>query len=154
LEGTVFGNPSLITRIAIGKGIGFLIGFAGFVILPYVMPQADWLLRWGILLWYMTLGAIIGMFGVFARHPMLKLPFPWWVRAPLLGAWMNFVLTLCAYDTRQAVMVSAFGPDGVLASPFWFAAEGAIVGLIIGFFATRYGGEGPETVEAMVPFGR
>jgi len=27
----MFGNPSLMTRIAIGKGIGFLFGFAGFI---------------------------------------------------------------------------------------------------------------------------
>ena len=31
-------------------------------------------------------------------------------------------------------------------SSFWFTAEGAITGLIIGYFATRYGGEAIETV--------
>ena len=45
-----------------------------------------------------------------------------------------------------AILVSAFGEGGVLGSPFWFAAEGAIVGLVIGYFATRFGGEGEETV--------
>lgn len=142
----MFGKPSLVTRIAIGKGVGFLFGLAGFVLLPYFLPEADWLLRWGILLWYTTLGAIIGVFGVFTYHPVLKLPFPWWFRAPLMGAWMNFVLTFFAYDTMQAVMVNMFGEGGVLRSPFWFTAEGAMVGLIIGYFATRYGGEGKETV--------
>ena len=71
---------------------------------------------------------------------------PWWFLAPLLGAWMNFVLTFFAYDTLAAAMASVFGPEGILSSPFWFVAEGAIVGLIIGFAATRFGGEGPETV--------
>jgi hypothetical protein len=33
-----------------------------------------------------------------------------------------------------------------LTSPFWFVLEGAIVGLIMGYFATRFGGEGEETV--------
>jgi hypothetical protein len=61
----MFGNPSLITRVAIGKGIGFLVGLAGFVLLPYFLPEVGWLLRWGILLWYTTFGAIIGVFGVF-----------------------------------------------------------------------------------------
>ena len=56
----MFGNPSLNTRIAIGKAIGFLIGLAGFVFFPWFLPEAGWLIRWGILLWYTTLGAIIG----------------------------------------------------------------------------------------------
>ncbi len=59
----------------------------------------------------------------------------WWVLVPFLGAWMNFVLTLFAYDKLAAIMVSTFGMDGFPLSPFWFAAEGAVVGLIIAFFA-------------------
>ena len=142
----MFENPSLITRIAIGKVIGFLFGLIGFIFLPYFLPETDGLLRWGILLWYTTLGAIIGMFGVFTYHPILKLPFPWWFRAPVVGAWMNFVLTFFAFDAMQDMMFAVFGEDGILTSPFWFTAEGAIVGLIIGYFATRFGGEGKATV--------
>lgn len=142
----MFEKPSLMARIAIGKLIGLLFGLAGFILLPYFLPEASWLFRWGILLWYITVGAIIGVFGVFTYHPVLKLPFPWWFRAPLLGAWMNFVLTFFAYDAMQAMLLSMFGENGVLKSPFWFTAEGAIVGFIIGYFATRLGGEGKETV--------
>ncbi|MEN8133068.1 MAG: hypothetical protein ABFS45_23395 [Pseudomonadota bacterium] len=143
----MFGNPSLMTRIVIGKGIGFLFGLAGFIFLPYFLPDADMLLRWGILLWYTTVGAIIGVFGVITYHPILRLPMPWWFRAPLIGAWMNFVLTFFAYAAMQAMMVTMFGEDGVLSSPFWFTAEGAIIGLIIGYVATHFGGEGKETVD-------
>ena len=139
-------SPSLITRIAIGKGIGFVIGLAGLVLLPMFMPDAGWLLRVGILLWYTTLGAIIGVIGVFDWHPVLKMPMPWWFRAPLMGAWMNFVLTFFAYDTMKTVMETMFDPGGIMSSPWWFTAEGAVVGLIIGYFATRFGGEGKETV--------
>ena len=142
----MFSKPSLMTRIVVGKGIGFLFGLAGFILLPFFVPEAGWLLRWGILLWYTTLGAIIGVFGVFTWHPALKLPFPWWFRAPLMGAWMNFVLTFFAYADMQAMMISMFGEDGAMTSPFWFTAEGAVVGLVIGYFATRFGGEGAETV--------
>ena len=142
----MFGNPSLVTRIAIGKGVGFAVGLAGFLLLPFFAPEAGWLIRWGVLLWYTTLGAIIGMFGVFDYHPILKLPMPWWVRAPVLGAWMNFVLTFFAYDTMKDMLVAMFGAEGTLTSPFWFTLEGAIVGLLIGYLATRFGGEGPETV--------
>lgn len=142
----MFGNPSLVTRIAIGKGIGFIFGLIGFLTLPYFLPEASSLTRWGILLWYTTLGAIIGVFGVFTYHPVLKLPFPWWFRAPLLGAWMNFVLVFFAYDVMHAMIISVFGEGGIISSPFWFTAEGAFIGLIMGFFATRFGGEGKDTV--------
>ena len=139
-------KPSLVTRIAVGKGVGFTVGLVGFLSLPYFVPEAGWLIRWGVLLWYTTLGAIIGMFGVFTTHPVLKLPMPWWVRAPFLGAWMNFVLTFFAYDTMKDMLVVMFGAEGALASPFWFTLEGALVGLLIGYVATCFGGEGPETV--------
>ncbi len=142
----MFDNPSLVTRIAIGKIIGLAIGLAGFFALPLIWPEAGLLLRWGILLWYTSLGAIVGVFGVFTWHPVLKLPMPWWIRAPLIGGWMNFVLTFFVHDAMAAVMVAVFGQNGVLASPFWFALEGALVGLLIGFFATKFGGEGRETV--------
>lgn len=149
----MFGKPSLFTRIAIGKGLGFVIGLCGFVALPYFLPEADLLIRWGVLLWYATVGAIIGVFGVFTWHPVLKYRIPWWFRAPLVGAWMNFVLTFFAYDLMQEMMISLYGVDGILSSPFWFTAEGAVVGLIIGCVATRFGGEGEETVsrEAISP---
>jgi hypothetical protein len=60
---------------------------------------------------------------------------------------MNFVLTFFAYDTMGEVLVSMFGEQGVMTSPFWFTAEGAIIGLVIGYVATRFGGEGKEAVE-------
>ena len=142
----MFGSPSLLTRIIIGKGIGLAVGLLGFFLLPVLVPEADMLVRWGILLWYTTLGAIIGMFGVFNWHPVLNLPMPWWVRAPFLGAWMNFVLILFAYDTMEMMLQTMFGVGSFLESPFWFVAEGAIVGLIMGYFATKLGGEGKEIV--------
>jgi hypothetical protein len=65
---SVFDKPSILTRIAVGKGVGFLIGLAGFIIMPMLWPEAPELLRWGILLWYATLGAVVGVFGVLNYH--------------------------------------------------------------------------------------
>jgi hypothetical protein len=141
----MFGKPSLVTRIAVGKSIGFAFGLAGFLMLPYILPEAGQMLRWGFLLWYTTLGAIIAIFGVFTWHPVLQLPLPWWVRAPLLGGWMNFVLTLLIHDHLRQFSLSLFGPDSAFTSPFWFVAEGVVVGLVIGYACTRIGDEGPET---------
>jgi hypothetical protein len=49
------------------------------------------------------------------------------------------------HDQLRQFSVSLFGPDSVFTSPFWFVAEGAVVGLVIGCACTRIGGEGPET---------
>ena len=141
----MFGKPSLMTRIAVGKTIGLIVGLSAFFFLPSFLPEADPMLRWGLLLWYITFGAIVGVFGVFTFHPIIKMPMPWYINAPFIGAWMNFVLVFFAHDAMTAMMVTIFGADGALQSPFWFAAEGAIIGLIIGYFATRFGGEGAET---------
>jgi hypothetical protein len=145
MESVMMGNPSLMTRLAIGKGIGFVIGLIGMLTLPSMMPEIGTMARWGFLFWYITFGAIIGIFGVFTLHPILRLPLPWWFMSPFVGAWLNFVLTLFIYDMLAAGMLSFFGPNGALSSPFWLVAEGAVVGLLIGYFATRFGGEGPET---------
>lgn len=139
-------NPSIVTRIGIGKAVGFVFGLIGFIVLPYFVPDTSWQLRWGILLWYTTLGAIIGVFGIFTYHPVIRIPMPWWFRAPLIGAWMNFVLTFFAYDQFRVFLIALFGAGSVLNSPFWFALEGAVVGLAIGWCATRIGGEGAETL--------
>ena len=142
----MFGNPSIMTRIAIGKGIGFVVGLAGLIFLPSFMPEAGWMLRFGILFWYITVGAFIGVFGVVTYHPVLHLPMPWWFRSTLVGAWMNFVLTFFMYDQFKLIMEQMFGPDGAISSPFWFVLEGAIIGMVMGFFATRFGGEGKDTI--------
>ena len=142
--------PSLTLRIGIGKIVGLLIGLVGFAFLPFFASDASWMLRLGILLWYTTLGAVIGVFGVYTSHPVLHIPLPWWVRAPVIGGWMNFVLTLFVYDQFAALMAETFGTtDALLTSPFWFVAEGAIAGLVIGGAATRFAGEGPETITHM-----
>ena len=144
----MFTNPSLMTRIAVGKLVGFIFGLLGFLFLILFYPQVDSFLGWGVLFWYTTVGAVIGVFGVFNRHPILKIPLPWWVRAPWVGAWMNFVLVFFAYEKFQALMVLMFGLNSGLTSPWWFVLEGAIVGFIIGWLATRFGGEGVEAAAA------
>lgn len=138
-------KPSLMTRTIVGKSVGFAFGLLGLFLLPLVLPDAGWMLRIGSVLWYTTLGAIVAVFGVFDYHPVLKLPLPWWLMGPAVGAWMNLLVTLFAYESFAADMLTAFGPDGPLRSPFWFCLEGAIAGWLIAFFAQRFGGIGPAT---------
>ncbi len=142
----MFERPSLITRVMVAKTLGFAFGLAGLILAPYFLPDAGWLPRIGFMLWYTTVGAFIGVAGVFTWHPVLKIPLPWWIRDPGIGAWMNFVLVFFAWDMIAAAMVHTFGPGGVLQSPFWITLEGAFVGFVIGYFAHRFGGEGKELV--------
>lgn len=145
----MFGNPSIITRIAIGKGIGFTFGLIGLLSLPYFLPDVGWHIRIGILLWYTTFGALVGITGVINSCPMTGMSLPWWLRGAIIGGWLNFVLTFFAYEIMQEMMIAVFGAGGVLSSPFWFVLEGVLVGLLIDYFATRFGGEGKETVVAL-----
>ena len=145
----LFGNPSLLTRIAIGKGVGFILGLIGFFLLPSFWPEAGMHFRIGVLFWYVTVGAIIGVFGVLTWHPIFKMPFPWWVRAPIIGAWLNLQLILIAWPQMQAMISAVFGSDGMIVSPYWGVLEGAVVGLLMGFLCTRFGGEGLEAAQEM-----
>ncbi len=143
----MFENPSLVTRIAIGKLLGFALGLIGLIVIPFLWPDSSWMERIAFLLWYTTLGAFVGLVGVLDWHPVLRLSMPWWFSSTLVGAWMNFVLTLFIYDRLAEMMVELFAESELFQSPFWFVAEGAVVGLFIGYFATRFGGEGPATVQ-------
>lgn len=140
-------NPSLVTRIVIGKSIGFAVGLIGLIVIPFLWPDSSWMERFAFLFWYTTLGAFVGLTGVMTWHPLLRMPMPWWFSSVLIGAWMNFVLTLFIYDRLADMMIELPVGSGLFQSPFWFVAEGAIVGLMIGYFATRFGGEGPATIQ-------
>ena len=144
-----FGNPSMFTRLVIGKLVGLVLGIIGFFLLPFFWPEVSMHLRVGFLFWYATFGAMIAAFGVVTWHPVLKLPLPWWFRAPLIGAWMNLLLILIAWSEMQGLMNAVFGPDSMLSTPYWGVFEGAVVGLLIGYLCTKFGGEGEGTVDAM-----
>ena len=77
--------------------VGLISGLVFFFTIPQVWPSAELMLRWGVFLWYPLVGAVIGLVGIYRRHPVLQLPMPWWVRAPSVGAWMNFVLAFFCF---------------------------------------------------------
>ena len=139
-------SPSLFTCMLIGKGAGLLIGIILFFTLQATWPSVDPLLPWGVLFWYVTVGAMIGLAGIYTRHPVLGLPLPWWVMAPVIGAWMNFVLLFFVEDTLRAMYQQVFGGVGPWGSPALLVVEGALIGLVIGGLATWLGGQGRATV--------
>ena len=146
MDWSPLGYPSLITRVAIAKAIGLTVGLLAFFLAPAFYPGVDWYARIGLLLWYPTVGAFVGVFGVMNWHPILHLPLPWWFRSVFIGAWMNLVLIFFAYDGMQEIVLGVTGAD---ISPFWFVLPGALVGGLMGYAATRFGGEGPETTAVL-----
>ena len=146
MDWSPLGKPSLMTRIATGKMIGLVVGITAFFVTGAVYPDIETYTRVGILLWYPTMGAFVGLFDVMNWHPMLQMPLPWWFRSVLVGAWMNFVLVFFAHEVMADVLL---GVTGVALSPFWFVLIGALVGAVMGYAATRLGGEGPATAEVI-----
>lgn len=138
-------KPSLITRIGVGKAVGLIAGLIGFFLLP-TFGFDSLMVRFGFLFWYITLGAIVAIFGVLDLQPVLKFHVPWWACGILTGAWMNFVLTLFAFGVMAPVM--AAHPIMGFTSPWWMVLDGAIFGLIAGGLATWIGGEHAVTAPA------
>ncbi len=135
-------NTYILKRVGSAKAIGLVVGLAAFVFVPVVWPNESIWLRVGLLMWYTTFGAFIGVLGLFDQHPLFHFRLPFWFRGIVFGAWLNLVLVFLMHD-KLAVLIPEIG--GILAglkSPFWIVAEGALVGLAIDAIATKFAGEG------------
>jgi len=135
-------QTNLTYRIGTAKLIGLLIGIAAFVSVPYFLSDVPNSFRWGVLLWYPTMGAIIGVFGIYSSHPVFSFKFPWWLRGSLIGAWMNLLLTLFMFNEISTLVAAFMGEYSRYSSAYFFVVEGAIVGLFIDFLVTRLFGDG------------
>jgi hypothetical protein len=139
-------NPSMLLRIAYGKTIGFVFAGAGILILSDWYVDLSTAFKWGFVLYYTIIGALIGLTGIMTYNPVVKLPLRWWFRGPWLGAWMNFVLMLFIYDDLSTFQAQVFGAASIFSSPWWFVVEGATLGLFMDFICTKFAGEGMKTV--------
>ena len=97
-------NSYILKRVGIAKMIGLIIGLAAFLIMPSIWPSESMWLRVGILMWYTTFGAMIGVLGLFDKHPLFKFRMPFWFRGPIFGAWLNLVLAFLMHDKLVVLM--------------------------------------------------
>ena len=138
-------NAYIVKRVGTAKLIGLVIGLVAFFMIPVIWPDQGLSLRIGILMWYTTFGAVIGVLGMFDEHPLLKFRLRFWFRGPVFGAWLNLVIAFLMYDKLAVLVPLIGGPLAGLKSPFWIVLEGAVVGLLIDAIATKFAGEGWPT---------
>ena len=129
----------------IAKTGGFVTGLVGAGVAATTWPGLSAAFLVGVIAWYTTLGAIIGLCGPLDRHPL----FPawrlrWWLRGAVMGAWMNLLLLLLMHEQLAALAQAAASPGSVFGNPSWILAEGALIGLVLDGLATRLAGEGRQ----------
>ena len=132
-------ETKLIKRIAIWKSIGFIFWLAAFYIMPLFFPEASSMLSWAIFLWYITLWAIIWVFGVWNNIPIFKITVPYWLRWIWIWGWMNFILALFMFDNLTWLMAGTYME---WRSPFRIVLEWAVFWLIVDTITTKKVWEG------------
>ena len=130
-------DTSIGIRLIIGKLLGFSIGIAAIVGLLLYDVELKKTVILGILLWHMLMGSIIGLLGVYSEHPLLRLPFSWWVRSLGIGAYFNLCVTLIFFEAIQQYFIGASVLTENAISPFSLVLVGAVSGLISGFLSTK-----------------
>jgi hypothetical protein len=129
----------LFRRGAAAKLLGLGFGVVGFHYYPALFPAGDALMRWGVLVWYASLGGVIALVGTVEDLPMGIHPPPA-LRGAFIGLWFNLLLVLFAHAPLGAIMAGLWGLPGWLTSPWWLLVEGAAVGAVLDLFATLMGG--------------
>lgn len=93
---------------------------------------------WIIIVNRMTIGLVVGIAGVFTRHPMFGFRTPPYLRGAVFGAVVSIGLAIGTFITP------ASGPYSQTAL-FWMTIlAGAVYGSIIDMIATKVGGEGKD----------
>ena len=128
--------PPLLAGAAAGKWVAFCMGMAMFFLLPDSVADITLLDRWAVVFWYATVGGVVGVSNVVKQEPISGLPVPWWLRAPLLGAWMHLMVVLFAGEGLQNLVLVIHATKGALISPYWFVLDGLLIGFVVGFIST------------------
>lgn len=118
------------------KIIGLIIGLLGLIATRYWLPDPPWYLQLGIVLWYITLAALVVILHFYC-HRLLAWALPWWFLGPWIAAWMNSVLVLFAYEPLNMLAMPVIGSIDILFMLGLAVLDGVVFGLIIGFLASR-----------------
>ena len=122
----------LMTRTAIAKSLGFLVGLIGFWGTRTMLPTADPLLAWGVLALFVTIGGVVGISGTVNHIPIFKLAYPPW-----MGGWFTFLTILFGYDMLAQALISISYLPEFFKNPWWMIADGIVVGALIDIIVSR-----------------
>ena len=121
----------LVVGTSAGKLLAFCFGLTLFFTIPNSAADSNGVMHWVILFWYPTIGGIVGISNAIKQDFLFDLP--WWLRAPTLGAWMNFMAAMLSQGEVQEFSVIIQLSSGLLSSPFWFVLDGLVIGTLCGF---------------------
>ena len=131
-------------RIVIGKLVGLIAG--GVAVCTLCRLYDGWQVWfWGLWGWYVLLGFMIAIGGLWDFHPLWKSwRLPWWFRGTIIGGFMGFIITSLLYGEFERWLVTLnFYP-----CPWtWGIAEGIFWGLVLDGLMTRYWGEGKDLMK-------
>lgn len=135
--------PGLYKRTACAKMIGLVISLIFIVLMNTIFEfTGSAYFLWGLLLWYPTLGGIIGIMGVMDKYPILNIKLTY-IRGAMIGGFMNLLLGLMAFEQVAGVYKTIFGSipgDGAVFCGL--ILEGVLVGLFMDYVVTKKHGEG------------
>ena len=121
----------LATGVAAAKGSGLAFGIIVALVAAVYDPMPKWELLLGIVLWYVTIGGIVGVSAGFDHLALYRVQKLWWLRGPMISCSMNLVLVLIAGLTVNEVSFLVELSNGRLSCPLWFVAiDGALAGII------------------------
>lgn len=144
------GKPNLLTRLVLGKLLGLGLGGTIFLTVPSMVAEPFPLLGWGFLCWYVLFGSMIGLAGIFDKHPLFGWSFGPLLRGALLGGLMHLGLGLLMADTLAWVAQNyPFSSFSAQSPVIGFVFEGVIWGIIFDLVCTRYGGQGKKLVQSL-----
>jgi len=138
--------PAILKRTMWAKSLGWVVSLIWFLAFIWGGYYADnVMIAWGILLWYPTVGAMIGLAGVMDEHPLLWKMGIW--RGIMLGAMMNFILVLFAAEALMDIAIQA-GYEVTTSFMIWGSLlEGAIIWGAIDWYVTAKFGEGKKLMK-------
>ena len=95
--------PAILKRTAWAKTLGLIVSLVAFLGIIFTGNYASHaMLAWGILLWYPTVGAMIGLAGVMDKHPLLGKMGAW--RGILIGGSMNLLFILIGFTSIESLI--------------------------------------------------
>lgn len=144
----MFSKHSITGRIVVGKMVGLIVGVLALITFPLIPVENSVEFKIGFLLLTVTMGAMIGFVGIYKHHPLFpSIAMPWWLRGPSVGMFFFLMLVLLAKDEILPFMSLDVVAWTGLTSPYWALIDGAVLGGLMGYIATKICGEGNLPIE-------